>query len=130
MDGEALMKTKEITEDKSKIVKSALGLLKRSTNTKKRNPFEVSKDPFKLPGKIKGRLAKGVKRGKGEGRTKTTGLTKGYGLNTGKHNISLAPIKIVRLDKKLLKTKTASHGSTARPRGIGKALKGYGKAMK
>ena len=124
------MKPKEITEDKSKIVKSALGLLKRSTNTKKPNPFEVSKNPFRLPGKIKGKFAKGVKRGKGEGRTLTTGLTKGYGLNTGKHNISLAPIKIVRLDKKLLKTKTASHGSTARPRGIGIALRGYGKAMK
>ena len=119
------MKNKEITEDKSKIVKSALGLLKSSsTDTKKKT------NPFKLPGKIKGRLAKGVKRGKGEGRTLTTGLTKGYGLNTGKHNISLAPTKMVRLDKKLLKTKTASHGSTAKPRGIGIALRGYGKAMK
>ena len=125
------MKPKEITEDKSKIVKSALGLLNRSTNTKKKtNPFEVSKNPLKLPGKIKGKFTKGVKRGKGEGRTKTTGLTKGYGLNTGKHNISLAPTKMVRLDKKLLKTKTASHGSTARPIGVGIALRGYGKAMK
>ncbi|HAT64242.1 MAG TPA: hypothetical protein DCS66_06525 [Flavobacteriaceae bacterium] len=125
MDGEALMKNKEITEDKSKIVKSALGLLKSSsTDTKKKT------NPFTIPGKIKGKFAKGVKRGKGEGRTLTTGLTKGYGLNTGKHNISLAPTKMVRLDKKLLKTKTASHGSTAKPRGIGIALRGYGKAMK
>ena len=119
------MKNKEITEDKSKIVKSALGLLKSSsTDTKKKT------NPFTIPGKIKGKFAKGVKRGKGEGRTLTTGLTKGYGLNTGKHNISLAPTKMVRLDKKLLKTKTASHGSTAKPRGIGIALRGYGKAMK
>ena len=125
MDGEALMKNKEITEDKSKIVKSALGLLKSSsTDTKKKT------NPFTIPGKIKGKFAKGVKRGTGEGRTLTTGLTKGYGLNTGKHNISLAPTKMVRLDKKLLKTKTASHGSTAKPRGIGIALRGYGKAMK
>ena len=94
------------------------------------NEGRVKKAIKTVVGKIKGRLAKGVKRGKGEGRTKTTGLTKGYGLNTGKHNISLAPIKMVRMKKDLLKTKTASHGSTARPRGIGKALKGYGRAMK
>ena len=80
--------------------------------------------------KIKGKLLKGAKRGKKEGRTKTTGLTKGYGLNTGKHNISLAPSKMVRMKKNLLTTETASKGSTARPRGIGIALKGYGRAMK
>ena len=34
------------------------------------------------------------------------------------------------MKKNLLTTKTASKGSTARPRGIGIALKGYGRAMK
>jgi len=114
------MKTKP--QDQRKTVKSALSLLNRSTNTQKPNPIKFKK--------IKSRLVKGAKRGKGEGRTKTTGLTKGYGLNTGKHNISLAPSKMVRMKKNLLTTKAASKGSTARPKGIGIALKGYGKALK
>ena len=61
--------------------------------------------------KVKVKTLKGAPRRKGEGRTLTTGLIKGYGLNTGKQNTSLTPIKMVRLPKNKLKIKRAAHGT-------------------
>tara|TARA_R100001369_G_scaffold87203_1_gene122398 strand:- start:517 stop:765 length:249 start_codon:yes stop_codon:yes gene_type:complete len=64
--------------------------------------------------KVKVKILKGTPRRKGEGRTLTTGLTKGYGLNTGKQNTSLAPVKLVRMPKNKLKNKRAAHGTKAK----------------
>jgi hypothetical protein len=64
--------------------------------------------------KVKVKTLKGTPRSKGEGRTLTTGLTKGYGLNTGKQNTSLTPTKMVRLPKNKLKIKRTAHGTKAK----------------
>ena len=73
------------------------------------------------------KLLKGKGRKKGEGLTLTEGLTEGEGLVQTDPNISLKKQKPVKLK---LKTTFASHGSKAKPKGVGVALKGYGRAMK
>ena len=78
---------------------------------------------------IKPKFFKGKGRTKGEGLTLTEGLTEGEGLVQTDPNISLKKRKPVKLKLKL-KTTFSSHGSKAKPRGVGKALKGYGRAMK
>lgn len=75
------------------------------------------------------KLLKGKGRKKGEGLTLTEGLTEDEGLVQTDPNISLKKQKPVKLKLKL-KTTFTSHGSKAKPRGVGKALKGYGRAMK
>ena len=82
--------------------------------------------------KIKGipkqyrRLLTGAKRRKGYGMTLTEGLTEDEGLAKTDPNISLKTQKPVKLKIKI----KAAKGSRACPKGVGVALRGYGKAMK
>ena len=77
------------------------------------------------------KLLKGAGRKKGygmtltEGLTKNKGLTKGEGLAKTDPNISLLTQKPVKLKIKI----KAAKGSRACPKGVGVALRGYGKAM-
>lgn len=64
-----------------------------------------------IPKRFK-KILKGAKRKKGEGRTLTTGLTKGQGLAMTSPNISLSPIgKKFTKGKKVRKTIFANKGT-------------------